>query len=57
VAGQFANTALDTNGLIRNLYRVYGVFMLSQKAKYALHALLFLADRPAGEPTQIAEIA
>ena len=31
--------------------------MLSQKAKYALHALLFLADRPAGEPTQIAEIA
>jgi Rrf2 family protein len=31
--------------------------MLSQKAKYALHALLYLADRPAGEPTQIAEIA
>jgi Rrf2 family protein len=31
--------------------------MLSHKAKYALHALLFLADRPAGEPTQIAEIA
>lgn len=31
--------------------------MLSQKAKYALHALLFLADRPAGEPTLIADIA
>jgi Rrf2 family protein len=31
--------------------------MLSQKAKYALHALLYLADRPAGEPIQIAEIA
>ena len=31
--------------------------MLSQKAKYALHALLYLADQPVGEPTQIAEIA
>ena len=31
--------------------------MLSQKAKYALHALLYLADRPAGEPTLIADIA
>lgn len=31
--------------------------MLSQKAKYALHALLYLADRPVGEPTLIAEIA
>jgi Rrf2 family protein len=31
--------------------------MLSQKAKYALHALLFLADRPAGEPILIADIA
>lgn len=31
--------------------------MLSQKAKYALHALLYLADRPSGEPTQIADIA
>jgi Rrf2 family protein len=31
--------------------------MLSQKAKYALHALLYLAERPVGEPIQIAEIA
>jgi len=31
--------------------------MLSQKAKYALHALLYLAEQPVGEPTQIAEIA
>ncbi len=31
--------------------------MLSQKAKYALHALLYLADRPTGEPILIAEIA
>ena len=31
--------------------------MLSQKAKYALHALLYLADHTAGEPVQIAEIA
>jgi Rrf2 family protein len=31
--------------------------MLSQKAKYALHALLYLADRPAGEPILIADIA
>ena len=31
--------------------------MLSQKAKYALHALLYLADQTTGEPTQIAEIA
>ena len=31
--------------------------MLSQKTKYALHALLYLADRPAGEPTLIADIA
>jgi Rrf2 family protein len=40
-----------------NVYRVDGVIMLSQKAKYALHALLYLADQTAGEPTQIAEIA
>jgi Rrf2 family protein len=31
--------------------------MISQKAKYALHALLYLADQTAGEPVQIAEIA
>lgn len=31
--------------------------MLSQKAKYALRALLMLAERPAGEPLQIADIA
>ncbi|HET6619234.1 MAG TPA: Rrf2 family transcriptional regulator [Dongiaceae bacterium] len=31
--------------------------MLSQKAKYALHALLYLADRPTSAPTPIAEIA
>ena len=31
--------------------------MLTQKAKYALHALLYLADQPAGEPTLIADIA
>ena len=31
--------------------------MLSQKAKYALRALLMLAERPVGEPLLIAEIA
>ena len=31
--------------------------MLSQKAKYALRALLMLAERPAGESLLIAEIA
>ena len=31
--------------------------MLSQKAKYALRALLMLAERPAGEPLLIADIA
>jgi len=31
--------------------------MLSQKAKYALRALLTLAERPAGEPLLIADIA
>jgi Rrf2 family protein len=31
--------------------------MLSQKAKYALRALLLLAERPAGEPLLIADIA
>ena len=31
--------------------------MLSQKAKYALKALLMLAERPAGEPLLIADIA
>ena len=31
--------------------------MLSQKARYALHALFLLAKRPAGEPVMIAEIA
>ena len=48
---------LDITGQTDNVYRVDGVIMLSQKAKYALHALLYLADRTAGEPTQIAEIA
>ena len=48
---------LDIRGQTDNVYRVDGVIMLSQKAKYALHALLYLADRTAGEPTQIAEIA
>src|ERR1700739_1422139 len=31
--------------------------MLSQKARYALHALLVLADHGDGEPVMIAEIA
>jgi len=31
--------------------------MLSQKAKYALRALLMLAERPVGEPLLIADIA
>jgi Rrf2 family protein len=31
--------------------------MLSQKAKYALRALLILAEQPAGEPLLIADIA
>jgi len=31
--------------------------MLSQKARYALHALFLLAERPLGEPVMIAEIA
>ena len=31
--------------------------MLSQKARYALRALTVLAQRPAGEPVMIAEIA
>ncbi len=31
--------------------------MLSQKAKYALRALLMLAEQPAGEPLLIADIA
>ena len=31
--------------------------MLSQKAKYALKALLVLAERPAGVPVQVVELA
>ena len=31
--------------------------MLSQKTRYALRALLFLAERVGGRPVQIAEIA
>jgi len=31
--------------------------MLSKKAQYALQALMYMADKPANEPTLIAEIA
>src|SRR5262245_8609146 len=39
------------------LYHSCGINMLSQKARYALHALFLLAERPPGEPVMIAEIA
>jgi Rrf2 family protein len=55
--GRWGREQVDSDTSAYILYLATGVSMLSQKAKYAIRALLYLAGAESAQPIGIAEIA